>query len=249
VYGALPKWRSKKKLADPAPAKSSDHLDLARESLRELIADMRLPHGVRDSLSRDYADVQAMLDKLEHGHLHLSVFGRVSTGKSSLLNALIGEEKFSVSPLHGETQHSAMEAWQEVDAGEVFLIDTPGLDEAGGERREELAREVASRSDLVIFVLDGDITDTELAALRTSVAEGRPVLLALNKSDLYTTEELDALLKSVRDKTQDLVAPGHVVAVAADPRPQRVIDVDADGGTKEYERPREADTAELRRLL
>ena len=70
---------------------------LARESLRELIDDSRLPPGVRDSLAHDYAAVEAMLDKLEHGHLHLAVFGRVSTGKSSLLNALIGEERFAVS--------------------------------------------------------------------------------------------------------------------------------------------------------
>ena len=45
----------------------------------------RLPPGIRESLSHDYEAVQAMLDKIEHGHLHLSVFGRVSTGKSSLL--------------------------------------------------------------------------------------------------------------------------------------------------------------------
>ncbi|MGH8166827.1 MAG: GTPase, partial [Woeseiaceae bacterium] len=99
-----------------------------------------------------------MLDKLEHGHLHIAAFGRVSTGKSSLLNALIGEQKFTVSPLHGETLTSSMQPWSEVEAGGVFLIDTPGLDEAGGEDRELLAKEVANRSDLVIFVLDGDIT-------------------------------------------------------------------------------------------
>ena len=67
-----------------------------------------------------------MLDKLEHGHLHLAVFGRVSTGKSSLLNALIGEDRFAVSPLHGETRHSTMQQWDEVEAGGVYLIDTPG---------------------------------------------------------------------------------------------------------------------------
>ena len=87
-----------------------DHLGLARESLRELVHDTRLPAGVRDSLIHDYEAVQGMLDKIEHGHLHLSVFGRVSTGKSSLLNALIGEERFSVSPIHGETRYSSMEA-------------------------------------------------------------------------------------------------------------------------------------------
>jgi predicted GTPase len=141
----LPKWPWPRKKTD-GDGEGTDHLGLARESLRELVQDSRLPAGVRESLAHDYDAVQAMLDKIEHGHLHLSVFGRVSTGKSSLLNALIGEERFSVSPIHGETRFSSMQAWNEVEAGGVFLIDTPGLDEAGGEDREALAKEVAGRS-------------------------------------------------------------------------------------------------------
>ena len=166
AFAALPSWQWTKKTTEPGAADGAGHLSLARESLRELLDDVRLPDGVRDSLAHDYDAVEAMLQKLDHGHLHLSVFGRVSTGKSSLLNALTGEEAFSVSPLHGETKHSSMQAWTEIESGGVFLIDTPGLDEAGGEDREALAREVAGRSDLVMFVLDGDITETELDALQ-----------------------------------------------------------------------------------
>jgi uncharacterized protein (DUF697 family)/GTP-binding protein EngB required for normal cell division len=245
----LPKWPWTKTATDSAPNGGEDHLSLARESLRELIGDARLPGGVRESLAQDYEAVQAMLDKLEHGHLHLSAFGRVSTGKSSLLNALIGEERFSVSPVHGETRRSSMQAWDETDAGGVFLIDTPGLDEAGGEDRESLANEVAGRSDLVMFVLDGDITDTELTALKAVLALGRPVLVVLNKSDLYTADELSALLRSVREKTDGLVKPEHVIAAAAQPRPQTVYQVDGDGEETSTERSRQPDVAELRLKL
>lgn len=245
----LPGWRWKKKPTERAAGDGADHLSLARESLRELIGDVRLPDGVRESLAHDYAAVESMLDKLENGHLHLSVFGRVSTGKSSLLNALIGEERFAVSPLHGETKHSTMQAWQEIEAGGVFLIDTPGLDEAGGEDRESLAKEVAGRSDLVIFVLDGDITDTELVALKAASSQGRPILVALNKGDLYTGTQREALLKSVRDKTTGLIDPQHVIVVSAQPRPQVLITVDAAGIERESERPRDPDIAELRLRL
>ncbi len=242
---ALPAWPWKKESAKGG-IEQGDHLGLARESLRELVNDQRLPEGVRESLSHDYEAVEAMLEKIEHGHLHLSVFGRVSTGKSSLLNALIGEERFSVSPLHGETRHSSMQAWSEVEAGGVFLIDTPGLDEAGGEDREALAREVAGRSDLVIFVLDGDITETELDALRAVLAQGRPVIIVLNKSDLYTASELDALLAAIREKTRELLDPGHVIVAAAQPRPQVVVEIDDAGNEKTTERAREPDVADLR---
>ena len=250
AFSALPKWpwkrsRTKTDTSDDG----TDHLALARESLRELIDDSRLPPGVRESLAHDYAAVQAMLDKLEHGHLHLAVFGRVSTGKSSLLNALIGEEAFAVSPLHGETQQSSMQAWNQIDAGGVYLIDTPGLDEAGGEQREDMAREVAGRSDLVVFVLDGDITDTELLSLRTLLAQGRPVIVALNKSDLFTSDELAALLRSIRDKSEGLVAPDHILAVSAQPRPQTVVEIDEHGNESVSERARQPDVATLRLRL
>ncbi len=247
----MPKWpwtRNKAETESDADD-GTDHLTLARESLRELINDARLPDGVREALAHDYDAVEGMLDKLEHGHLHLAVFGRVSTGKSSLLNALIGEDAFTVSPLHGETRHSSMQAWNEVEAGGVFLIDTPGLDEAGGEDREAMAREVAGRSDLVIFVLDSDITDTELQALRTVLAQGRPVIVALNKSDLFTADENAALLQSIRDKTDGIVTAEHIIAVAAQPRPQTVVAVDDDGVETESTRQRQPDVGELRLRL
>ncbi|MEJ2128237.1 MAG: GTP-binding protein [Woeseiaceae bacterium] len=248
ALAALPGWPWKKSRAttEAAPDYGSGHLELARESLRELINDARLPDGVRDSLAHDYEAVQGMLDKLEHGHLHLAAFGRVSTGKSSLLNALIGEEAFSVSPLHGETKHSSMQAWAEKEAGGVFLIDTPGLDEAGGEDREALAREVAGRADLVIFVLDGDITDTELQSLRLLLAQGRPVIVTLNKADLFTSDEKEALLQSIREKTDGIVDPAHILAAAAQPRPQVIVEVADDGTETERERPREPDVEALR---
>ena len=245
----MPSWRWTKKPTDAVGDEGAGHLSLARESLRDLINDSRLPDGVRESLSHDYEAVQAMLDKIDHGHLHLSVFGRVSTGKSSLLNALIGEERFTVSPVHGETKYSSIEAWNEMQVGGVYLIDTPGLDEAGGEDRESLAKEVAGRSDLVIFVIDSDITDTELDALKAAISEGRPILLALNKADLYTAAERDALLQSVRNKTEGIIAVEHVIAVAAQPRPQIVIEIDDDGHEKETRRHRDPDIAELRLLL
>jgi small GTP-binding protein len=247
----LPGWPwSKTKAATDADADGGTaHLNLARESLRELIDDPRLPDGVRDSLAHDYEAVEGMLDKLQHGHLHIAVFGRVSTGKSSLLNALIGEQKFDVSPLHGETRVSSMQQWSEIEAAGVYLIDTPGLDEAGGEVREEMAREVAHRSDLVIFVVDGDITDSELSSLQTLLAQGRPVVVALNKSDLYTRDELQELLTSVREKTDGLVLADDVLAVAAQPRPQDVIEVDEQGNESQTLRQREPEIEALRLRL
>ena len=246
----MPGWPWKKRKRTAADEKGGeDHLNLARESLRELINDKRLPPGVRESLSQDYQAVKDMLDKLEHGHIHLAAFGRVSTGKSSLLNALIGEERFTVSPVHGETKQSSMQAWREEEAGGVYLIDTPGLDEAGGEEREALAKEVAGRSDLVLFVVDGDITETELDSLRTLLGRGRPVIVVLNKRDLFTSDEQAQLLASLRSRTSGLIDPAHIISAAAQPRAQTVIEVDAEGNEITTQRARPPDVEELRVAL
>ncbi len=249
AFDALPGWPWKKKRTPADEEGGEDHLNLARESLRELINDKRLPPGVREALAQDYDAVQAMLDKLEHGHIHLAAFGRVSTGKSSLLNALIGEDRFTVSPLHGETQRSSMQAWREEEAGGVYLIDTPGLDEAGGEEREMLAKEVAGRADLVLFVVDGDITETELDSLRTLLTRGRPIIVVLNKSDLFTADEQAQLLATLRERTDGLIDASHIIAAAAQPRPQTVIEVDADGNEVTTSRVRAPDVEDLRVLL
>ena len=98
-------------------------MELARESLTALLDDDRVPAAVRNQLANDYDDVRQMLDKLESGHVHIAAFGRVGVGKSSVLNALLGETRFSVSPLHGETREPGLASWHSEQTGGVFLVD------------------------------------------------------------------------------------------------------------------------------
>ena len=222
---------------------------MARESLRDLLADERVPADVREVLAGDYRQVEEMLDKLEHEELHISVFGRVSVGKSALLNALLGEQRFSTSPLHGETRETQRGQWHEYRSGGVFLIDTPGINEVDGEVRERLAHDTAARSDLVVFVVDGDITEVELTSLRVLASSRRPLLLVLNKADRYTAAELETLLASLRRHTAGTVEPENVLAVSADPAARVVIRVTADGTeTETRERP-QPDVSVLRERL
>ena len=210
-----------------------DHLDQARDSLQLLLQDQRLPPAARDELAEDFSQVQAMLEKLEHGHLHIAVLGRVSVGKSSLLNALIGQARFATSALHGETRHHEMALWEEQESGSLFLIDTPGINEIDGEARERMAHEVSQRADLVLFVIDGDITDSEYAALQHLSREQRPLLLVLNKADRYTVAERGQLRRSLLARLQPQITPANLVEVSASPPPRIYIETDAEGQESE----------------
>ncbi|MGE5153172.1 MAG: DUF697 domain-containing protein [Bdellovibrio bacteriovorus] len=233
----------------PQPIDGDDHLALARESLRELVHDDRIPPEVRSALAEDYQQVEAMLDKLEQGHIHIAAFGRVSVGKSATLNALLGSACFSTSPLHGETKSAQMGQWDEYDAGGVFLIDTPGLNEVAGEAREALAHEVASRSDLVLFICDGDLTETEIRALRVLASHHRPIILVFNKIDRYTKGERVILTQSIVRHTAGFVDPRNVVAISAMPAERLVILVDEQGNETETLRQPKPDITALRERL
>jgi small GTP-binding protein len=235
--------------SDRASASGDAHSVQAAESLRALLDDPHIPPAIRTNLSGDFVRLDTMLKKLERGEVHLAVFGRVSVGKSALANALLGEEAFSVGVLHGTTTNATQRSWREVAGSGVHLIDTPGIDELDGEAREKLAFEVVSVVDLVVFVVDGDMTQRELDALRMLARTERPLVVALNKADRYGDDERERLLERLREHVRGLVRAEDVVAVSARPAPVRRIRVDANGAeqTELVEQP--PDIAALRDRL
>ena len=217
------------------------------DSLRSLIDDPAIPPSVRHELAADFARIESMLARLERGELHVAVFGRVSAGKSSLANALLGHDAFAVGVLHGTTTQAAQATLDEAQHDGLVLIDTPGINELDGEAREKLAFDVAEICDLVIFVCDGDLTREELDALKTLAATQRPLLLALNKADRYSAAERADLLDHLRQRTQGLLREQDVLAVAARPAAQRIVDESAHGTSSEQAPP--PDVAALRERL
>jgi GTPase len=236
---------------DDAPAERGGdaHRLRAVDSLRALLDDPSIPPELRAQLGAEYAEIEDMLAKLEQGRIHIAVFGRVSVGKSALLNALLGRDAFDVGVLHGTTRERHAQHWDEAGDDRVQLIDTPGIDELDGEQREVLAQRVASRSDLVLFVIDGDFTATELDALRLLVAQQRPLLVVLNKVDRYSAQQRDELRASVAAKLVGLLPADHLIEVSALPAPQKLLQVQPDGSEIEIERPRQADVEALRQRV
>jgi GTPase len=244
----MPRWPSKN--SESAKADTGDHhLELARESLRELIDDPRVPESVREELEQEYRNVRQMLDKLENDEIHIAVYGRVSVGKSALLNALLGESRFSTSPLHGMTRQVTTGSWREYAAGNILMIDTPGINEVDGEAREQLAAEVAQRADIVLFVVDGDMTGTEFEALRQLKTLGMPLLVVLNKADRYSHEQLEQIRESLVRHLEGLVGQSDIVTASAEPARQLVIRVDEEGRETETSRQPAADVESVRDRL
>jgi len=246
VRSVLQSWRSP---AAETKANPERQLLEANRNLRELIEDTSIPASVRAELATEFAEIEAISNKLRAGEVHIAAFGRVGVGKSSLLNALLQRDAFSTSPLHGETRQEGHAVWQSLREGHVVLIDTPGIDELDGAEREELARRVSRRSDVTLMLCEGDLTEFEIQALRELCAVQRTVLLVLNKADRYTGEERTLLLQRLADRCAGLLPSDRIVPASAAPRPETVIRVGPDGHETETQRPREPDTALLRDRL
>ena len=228
-----------------------DAVDAVQRVLTEL---GRCTEEERAALSRDAIQLRQMLKKLRDGRVDIVVFGEISTGKSAMINALVGEEAASVSAEGGWTRESWLVAWDKcgyhipgLADSKVALIDTPGINEVEGEARAQLARDAAAHGDLILFVTDSDLNQTEYESLCQLIKTNRPVIVVLNKKDLYSQQELDQLVSGIRDERfADALPPEDLVLTAADPKKIEYVIEDADGTTRTEMRSPGPDTEALR---
>ncbi len=207
----------------------------AKDSLKELVTHLDLTAIEREGLEAEISSLETMLDKLERTVVQIAVFGMVGRGKSSLLNALVGEHIFETGPVHGVTRSIQGVNWRldrfsgdqgnitqltlsGVGDSQIELIDTPGIDEVDGETREILARNLAEKADLILFACAGDITKVEYRALSQLRDAGKPMLLVFNKIDQYPEADRLAIYETIRDKrVREILSPDEIVMSAAAP--------------------------------
>lgn len=207
-------------------------------------------HGCSDQekelLRSDLEKLREMSEKLTRGRIEIVVFGEISTGKSAMINALVGRNVTAVDVQGGWTKEVWHVAWEAAGYrvpgladSEVVLIDTPGLNEVGGQQRADMARESAIRADLILFVTDSDLNDTEFSALTLLAATNKPLIVVLNKIDLYSPDQRGRLFKVLReDRLGEIVDAENVVATAADPREVEYVIESPDGKTRsEWRKP------------
>lgn len=117
--------------------------------------------------------------------LHIGIFGRRNVGKSSLLNALTGQQTAIVSEVPGTTTDPVEKAMELLPLGPVTFIDTAGVDDVGalGAQRVERTRLALQRTDVAVLVGDGDWTDFEDTLLREFRERKIPVVAVRNKAD------------------------------------------------------------------
>ena len=185
------------------------------EALRGLSADKRLRPQERGAVEKEMHEIEEFTSKLENGRLEIAVFGEVGSGKSALLNALAGEKIFAVSAEHGSTDKVSKTGFKNT---KLVLVDTPGINEAAGELRGRLAEETVRYTDLVLFVADGDLNRVEIEAFTQLSDLHKPMLLVVNKADLFGSAQIHEISESILRKVGNRLGAADIVFAAAAPR-------------------------------
>ena len=125
--------------------------------------------------------------------VHIGFFGRRNAGKSSVVNAVTGQDLAVVSDVRGTTTDPVSKAMELLPIGPVVIIDTPGIDDEGalGELRVRKTKQVLNKTDVAVLVVDSTVgkTEAELELLQLFADKEIPYLVVYNKADLLPADE------------------------------------------------------------
>ena len=124
--------------------------------------------------------------------LHIALYGRRNAGKSSLINALTGQQVALVSPVAGTTADPVKKAMELHPIGPVLFIDTAGYDDEGelGQLRVEATRDTLTRADVALLVIAGQPSEEDLGWAQQLQAQNTPFLVVQTKGDLAAPAQL-----------------------------------------------------------
>lgn len=134
--------------------------------------------------------------------VHIGFFGMRNAGKSSLVNAVTGQQLSVVSEVKGTTTDPVTKAMELLPLGPVVIIDTPGFDDEGdlGEMRVKKTRQTLNRADAAVLVVDSTVgkSDADLLLIKLFKEKNIPYIVAYNKCDLAVADFSDGMAVSAK---------------------------------------------------
>jgi GTP-binding protein EngB required for normal cell division len=175
--------------------------------------------------------------------IHLALFGEISSGKSSLINALLPGASVETDVIGGTTTTIQHYRWQRESGDEVVLVDVPGLNQMEREY-DALVMDEAQRAHVVIFVCDGDLTRDEFQALQPLLELDKPLIVAFNKLDRYSPADRQLIREHLLERFAS--SPQVTIAGIATRPTRKVTRIGPDGTEHEEEQSLPPQIDELR---
>ncbi|HIP81026.1 MAG TPA: GTP-binding protein [Leucothrix mucor] len=169
--------------------------DFEREAISQERILKELDHA--EDTGMETADLRREIEHLQErkaaGSIYVALFGDVSTGKSSIIKTLLPDslaekKQIDINVQGGSTQDIAQYTWKSSSGDKLILTDLPGRNEAQGSL-DAMAQDEAIRAQVVIYVTDSDLSRSQFEDIQQLKSFGKPMIVALNKSDRFNDEE------------------------------------------------------------
>lgn len=151
--------------------------------------------------------------------VHIAFFGRRNAGKSSLVNAVTGQDVSVVSSVAGTTTDAVSKAMELLPIGPVLIIDTPGLDDEGylGEMRVSRTKKILNKTDVAVLVVDSAVGEVDFDREIADLVKEKniPAVKVYTKSDLYYGEREDGKLYVSAETGENIEELKNLIAEAA----------------------------------
>ena len=162
---------------------------------------------IKDVLLNTKGKLEILRKSFENGKIikegiNMAIIGKPNAGKSSLLNALLNEERAIVTEIEGTTRDS-IEEFITIEGIPVKVIDTAGIRNKTNDKIEEIgirkAKRIAQKADLIVYIIDSlkGIDDEDFEILEE--IKEKKVILILNKTDLISKENISKKIKNKYD--------------------------------------------------
>lgn len=197
------------------------------------------------NVSAAQQELAALEQRRSSGKFYIALFGHISSGKSSLINAMAPGCNAQSAATGGTTTTVTHYDWVTAGGDAAIIADVPGSQDAAA--LSEMATAEARRAHLVIYVCDGDLAASQWDDLQALMAWGKPLIVALNKQDQYAQDELDSLRTHIAERFAKDLRPPVVPCSAA--RREPVMLTDAEGNSREVVRDRPAAVDALREAI
>ena len=149
------------------------------------------------------------LFRLKEKKIRIGIYGKSGVGKSSVLNFLLKKDIFKTAVINGSTKKTQAQEWTLKDQTlkSIELIDSPGFDFCNIKFPDKIFSRI-NYSDLILFVVAGDINRNEVSAINSFIKDGKKIILILNKIDLLKKNELKEIIENINFKLpKDLNIP------------------------------------------
>ena len=168
--------------------------DVTVETLQENLLESSR-HGI--DVSSALEEIHEQRRRRSSGEIFIAVYGEISSGKSSLVQALVPDIELETDPRAGTTTEIRHFSWLAPSGDRIIIADLPGFNLED----DTAALEETRRAHLVIFLCDSDLTASQMAQLKYLHELDKPLVLALNKADQYCPQELEALRERFQERT------------------------------------------------